>query len=134
MVESRSLPVGTALFHGTSAKGFLIPRGPAFFGDTYGVAKTFINQHKGGKAKRVIQLEVTEEIPKLALITEKTDFDRIAEEVGIEVGENTESRIDLVQMAGYDGWIIPNNYVDGADIMILQPARWLVFVEEFPER
>lgn len=128
MAESRSLPVGTEIFHGTSQKGFKIPRGPAFFSDTYSVAKYFVTWHKG-KYKRILRLEVKEEIPKLALIESKEDFDKLAEEFGIEA-ESTEDRIDLIRMAGFDGWIIPNNYPDGGDIMILEPDRWLKFLDE----
>lgn len=134
MAETRSLPVGTDLFHGTSVKGFKIPRGPAFFSDTYGVAKNFVNWHRGGKKPRVMRFEVTDEIPKLALIESKEDLEQIAEDLGGEVREDTQSRIDLVRMAGFDGWIIPNNYPDGADIMLLEPARWIKFLEESPER
>lgn len=128
MAEGRSLPAGTELFHGTSTKGFLVPRGPAFFSDTYSVAKYFTDWHQG-KHKRILRLEVTDEIPKLALIESKEDFDNLAEEFGVEAEDN-ESRIDLVRMAGFDGWIIPNNYPDGADILILEPARWLKFLDE----
>jgi hypothetical protein len=128
MAEGRSLPAGTEVFHGTSQKGFLIPRGPAFFSDTYSVAKYFTTWHQG-KKKRILRFEVTDEIPKLALIESKADFDHLADEFGVEA-QDTESRIDLVRMAGFDGWIIPNNYPDGADIMILEPARWLKFLDE----
>lgn len=128
MAEGRSLPAGTEVFHGTSAKGFKIPNGPAFFSDTYSVAKYFVTWHKG-KNPRIIRLGVTDDIPKLALIESKKDFDDLAEEFGVEA-EDTESRVDLVRMAGFDGWIIPNNYPDGADIMILEPGRWLKFLDE----
>lgn len=129
----RSLPAGTELFHGTSEKGFLIPRGPAFFGDTYSVARNFTSWHRG-EHPRVLRFEVTEEIPRLALIESQADFDRLAEEAGLELDHGTESRIDLVCSHGFDGWIIPNNYPDGADIMLCEPSRWLKFLDETPER
>lgn len=125
----RSLPVGTEIFHGTSAKGFLTPRGPAFFGDTYSVAKNFTSWHRG-EHPRVLRFEVTQEIPRLALIETKEDFDRLAEDLGLEDRGDTESRVEMVCGAGYDGWIIPNNYPDGADIMLCEPARWLKFLDE----
>jgi len=131
--EIRALPAGTDLYHGTSSpKSFLIPRGPAFFSDTYSVAKNFVSWHRG-RNPRVLRFEVTEEIPRLVLIESKADFDALAEEKGVESAVDTQSRVDLVRYAGYDGWIIPNNYPDGADIMILDPAHWIKFLDETPE-
>jgi hypothetical protein len=69
------------------------------------------------------------EIPNLALIESKRDFDDLAEEAGMEA-RGTEELVDLIRVSGFDGWIIPNNYPDGADIMILEPDRWLKFVDE----
>lgn len=132
MPETRSLPVGTDLFHGTGAKGFVIPRGPAFFSDTYSVARTFALWRQS-KKPRVLQFEVTDEIPKLLLIESTEDFDKLAEEQGMDPVPDTEGRIRMVCNARYDGWIIPNNYPDGADIMVCEPARWIKFLEEFPE-
>lgn len=133
MPETRSLPIGTDLFHGTSTKGFLIPRGPAFFSDTYSVARTFARWRKNGKP-RVLQFEVTEEIPRLILIESKEDFETLAQERGLESTQALEGLIEMVCNARYDGWIIPNNYPDGADIMICEPSRWIKFLQEFPER
>ena len=128
MAEGRSLPVGTDLYHGTSSKGFRIPRGPAFFSDTRSVATYFTTWHEG-KHKRILRFEVQYEIPNLALIESKRDFDDLAEEAGMEA-RGTEELVDLIRVSGFDGWIVPNNYPDGADIMILEPDRWLKFVDE----
>lgn len=129
-MEIRSLPAGTDLYHGTSSpKDFLIPNGPAFFSDNYSVAKHFVTWHRG-RNPRVLRFEATEEIPSLALIESKADFDALSEEIGFDPVMDTQGRVDLVRTAGYDGWIIPNNYPDGADIMILEPAKWLKFLDE----
>lgn len=126
----RSLPVGTDLFHGTGSKEkFKMPHGPAFFSDTFSVGRYFATWHEGPKP-RVLRFEVTSEIPRLVIIESKEDFDRLAESVGMEVGESTEERVDLVCSAGFDGWIIPNNYSDGADILLCDPAKWLKYVDE----
>lgn len=127
----RSLPVGTDLFHGTSAKEkFDVPEGPAFFGDTVYVARLFVKRRRGPKP-RIIRLEVTIEVPQLALIQSAEDFDRLAESQGLESGpKDVESLINLVCGSGLDGWIIPRNYREGADIMLCEPSRWLEYRAE----
>lgn len=127
----RSLPVGTVLFHGTASKEkFRIPKGPAFFSDAFSVGRYFATWHEGPKP-RVIRLEVSDEVPRLALIEAKEDFDRLAESQGLDSApEDTESRVDLICGAVFDGWIIPNNYPEGADIMLCEPGRWLKYLDE----
>lgn len=130
MVDARSLPRGTVLYHGTGApEKFLIPTGPAFFSDSRTVAKYF-STWNGGEKPRVLRYKVSSKIQKLALIESQQDFDNLSEETGCEPGQDTESLVAMVCGAGFDGWIIPNNYPDGADIMLCFPERSLKFVEE----
>jgi hypothetical protein len=127
----RSLPEGTILFHGTSGEeSFQIPRGPAFFTDDYGVARSFTTWHGDRENPRVLRFEVATEIPRLALIKSKETLDRLADEASMERTTDTRGRIEIVRFHQFDGWIMPDNYGNGADIMLFQPSRWLKFLDE----
>jgi hypothetical protein len=133
---TRAIPAGAILYHGTSSpEKFRRPSGPAFFSDSESVARYFATWREGGGGKkgrpRILRYEVVHEISHLALIESTMAFDDFSERVGYGGDpESTEERVDMVCSAGFDGWIIPNNYPDGADIMLCQPERWLVFIDE----
>lgn len=127
----RSLPEGTILFHGTNAEeSFEFPRGPAFFTDSYSIARDFASWHGDRGRQRVLRYEVRTDIPKLALVESEADMNRLADEVGMEPTKDTRGRIEIVSRHGFDGWIAPNNYPNGADIMLFEPLRWLTFLDE----
>jgi hypothetical protein len=130
-IPTATIEAGEILFHGTSSDSeFEIPNGPAFFGDTFSVARNFSTWHEEGGDPRVLRFEVDKDIPNLALIESGKDFDRIAESLGLEPSGETQDRIDMVRDAGFDGWIIPNNYPDGGDILLFDPEKWLTFLDK----
>ena len=122
------LRIGQTLYHGTSAKSrFDYPNGPAWFSEERGVAKRFTGWGGGPRsAHRVLIYEVVAS-PKLARLLDIPAFYRL----GIELrGENIDAGHELAEAtcARYDGWIAPNNYSPGADIMLCEPERWLKFI------
>ena len=44
-------------------------------------------------------------------------------------GRNVRGDAEIVCDARLNGWIIPNNYPDGADIMLCRPEDWLEFID-----
>ena len=124
--------VGTRFYHGTSSPVFEdTPDGPAWFSTAPSVADWFVTYHEWGDdggPKRILTYEVIDE-PKLFVIATRDDMDDLAIMHGYPVPADTESVIEAVRAAGYDGWIIPDNYPDGDDIMLLEPSEWLAQIE-----
>ena len=123
---------GDILFHGTSSTELFekydgTPDGPAWFSDTVAVADHFKNWHKGPNP-RVIKYRVVAE-PNLCIIQYENAIRDLVGDDMFEEGLEVEDLVDAVQDAGYDGWFMPDNYPDGADIMILYPESFLEFYE-----
>lgn len=130
-LPTATIEAGEVLFHGTSSDSeFTMPHGPAFFGDTFSVARNFASWNEGGGAERVLRFEVKRKIGNLALIESAKDFNELADFLGMEHTADTQERIDLVRSGGFDGWVIPNNYPDGADILLFDPRKWLSYLDE----
>lgn len=123
-LPTQKLTRGTQLYHGTSAdEDFSIPNGPAWFSDAEAVAHNFQRWHTGPRP-RILQFWVADR-PELLLIRSQTDFDAFEDEHE-ELPNDPAEMAETVCRAGYDGWIIPNNYPEGADILLCRPERWLV--------
>ena len=121
------LRIGQTLYHGTSAKTrFDYPDGPAWFSEERSVAESFTRWHGAGGSRRVLVYEVVAS-PKLARIVDTRAASRLSYEL---LGEDTHDIKDLAYATcdRYDGWIVPNNYSPGADIMLCEPERWLKFI------
>lgn len=119
---------GDILYHGTSSKESFeddgeTPDGPAWFSDGRAVAERFSTWHPGPNP-RVIAYRVIDE-PNLKIITYDGDMIDLVGEDRFYDGLEVEDLIDAVQDAGYDGWFMPENYPEGADIMILYPSDFL---------
>jgi len=113
--NTQTLPVGHKLYHGTNAvfepeDDELIA--PAWFSSSPSVAKHFA---RGG---RVLPYEVVAPI-KLPVITTKREREDFREMFGIE-GDSAEDLADDMLRSGLPGWIIPNNYPDGDDILLVK--------------
>lgn len=122
-VRTQIIRRGEILYHGTSSKeNFDIPDGPAWFSRSEGVAKNFAGYHSGS-FPRINKYLVIRQIPRLLTIFQKKDFENA-------LGEDypTWESNDLAQSvceAGYNGWVIPNNYPNGDDIMLCYPEQWV---------
>ena len=110
-----TLPIGTILHHGTDAEfdpedDELIA--PAWFSTSLSVATHFA---KGG---RIYLYEVTAPI-RLPVIKSRSDRARFFELFNIDDG-GAEDIADSMAQSGLPGWIIPANYRDGDDIMLVR--------------
>lgn len=115
-----TLKAGTALYHGTSAdfeEAYEDLDGPAWVSSSKAVALHFAKRSNSGGVPRIIEYVLTEdlELPDIYSSREMQDF---AEEHGIELGGVDEMR-DSIAMSGLPGWILPHNYPDGDDILIV---------------
>jgi hypothetical protein len=106
------LPVGTILYHGTSED--FDPTeisGPAWFSTEIKVAQKF---SRGGP----IFVYRVEAPITLALIEDGRAFDRFKEIYNIE-SYSAEDMAEGMRYTDLDGWIIPNNYNPGDDILLV---------------
>jgi len=120
---------GLDLYHGTNSETiFEFPEMPAWFSSSFSVAQYFANFHVQEGKPRIHLFRVEKKIPKLLLIDSKVEWDDLMEKMVEELGEHSEDPRDLgrfICRKGYNGWIIPNNYPDGDDIMLCEPENWL---------
>lgn len=121
---------GETLYHGTASEEEFehdsdAPDGPAWFSDSASVARRFSRWHyRPGSSPRVLLYRVTQD-PELFVWEYEAQMDEL-------LGENWRDMAvpelaDAICDAGYDGWIIPHNYPDGADIMLCEPSDFLSF-------
>jgi len=128
----QAIPKGADLYHGTNVEeDFRLPHGPAWFGDTFSVAKNFATYHSDEGPPRVYHFRARRRISGLILIESKDEYDRQMDELAEKTGHSRNVRGDaeIVCDARLNGWIIPNNYPDGADIMLCRPEDWLEFID-----
>ena len=129
-IRTTSLPVGTELYHGTQApERFDVPRGPAWFSDSEGVADNFVrwNRVMGTPRPRIYTFEVVREIPGLALIETPAEMEAFVEVIGVGgyglygLRELAEAVCDH-RWLDLAGWVVPYNYPDGgSDTMLCDP-------------
>lgn len=105
------IPAGTMLFHGTDDDDFHPSEisGPAWFSTDNDVAEKFA----GG---RLLAYRLKADL-KLPLITSAGEMDDFAEKFNIDRMSSEDVR-DSAKKAGIPGWIIPDNYEPGDDILI----------------
>lgn len=116
------LRAGTVLYHGTAEPDFDESDdgldGPAWLSDSPLVAERFARRNASGSASRPRVLSYTLEVDvELHLIRSTVDIEMLAEEHGISF-DGVEEMRDSVSDSGIPGWVIPNNYPEGADILI----------------
>lgn len=117
----KTLAAGTVLYHGTSSSDFDEQEdgldGPAWLSDSAVVAERFAlrNQSEGCRP-RVLSFVLEEDV-ELHLIQSAADLSMMSEEHGISF-DGVEEMRDTVIDSGIPGWVIPNNYPEGADILM----------------
>lgn len=106
------IKAGTMLFHGTDDDDFHPSEisGPAWFSTDNDVADKFRN---GG---RLLAYRLKADL-KLPLITSGEEMEEFAEKFHIDRMSSEDVR-DSAKKAGIPGWIIPDNYEPGDDILI----------------
>jgi hypothetical protein len=69
------LKVGTRLYHGTDASGFDVPQGPAWFTTDLPTAQKWAGWTRSGQDRKVIEVEVTRDVPLLDTTVAQNWFD-----------------------------------------------------------
>ncbi len=111
------LPVGTLLYHGTGW-----PFEPqdiekaSWFSRSASVARRFA-ERSDGPAPRILAYRTDREL-RLPRIGGTADFDTFCDEHAIRP-YSAEDMSDGVRRAGLPGWVIPDNYPDGDDILVV---------------
>ena len=127
----RRLLEGDVVFHGTSARDRFeaeddgTPEGPAWFSEGLGVAEWF-KTWLGGPSPRVITYRVYRE-PQLFVWVTNTDLEEVLGEDDLDDWSPNEIADEICAL-GYDGWIIPDNYPDGSDILLCNPEEHLEII------
>lgn len=130
--QTTTLNAGTLLFHGTSAEDFDeetdVLDGPAWVSTSESVAKYFARRNKSGFARVVTyRLGVDVSLPEIQSSREMQHF---SQEYDLSL-DSVEDMRDSILSAGLPGWVIPNNYPDGDDIVLTDTSP-LLFVNSTP--
>jgi hypothetical protein len=122
------LPAAEVMFHGTSAEeDFEYPEGPGWVSDERSVAEWFVGWAGGEGEPRILVYETTR-VLRLVLIPDQVEMFRLLEDVYM-VDDHRELAEEICRFGG-DGWVVPNNYGSGDDIMLCDPASVLQFIEK----
>jgi hypothetical protein len=132
MTRTTTLAAGTVLFHGTDTDDFeersQTLDGPSWLSSSRSVANHFaVNRAGAGGLKRIISYRLVRDIA-LFEITSSRGLQSFAQEHDFSPS-SSESIREGVAAAGLPGWIIPNNYPDGDDILITDPGSILEYQE-----
>jgi hypothetical protein len=135
--KSIILKKGTPVFHGTAVDAlFTDLEGPAWVAKAHAVAEHFAQirggsgSKHGGKFNRILQYEVTTPA-KLILIRDRKDWFKLLDACGIDQSSWSPHRVASVAMdylsRDYDGWLIPENYINGDDLLLFHPNDHLTY-------
>ncbi len=120
-MQMMTLKAGTVLYHGTNSPDFDEADdgldGPAWVTDSEAVAERFARRNLWVNARPRVLSFVLEEDVELHLIQGRADMEDLQEEHGISF-EGVEDMRDSVTDAGIPGWVIPNNYPEGSDVLL----------------
>ena len=130
----QSIAKGRLLHHGTSApEDFTDLDGPAWVSDSRDVAEWFAQNRLEGGPLRILTFRVVGTITTLARPRTQRELQALMDELGQwEGGSHDMAEAVCTFSSRYNGWIIPNNYATGADIMLCRPMDWLEFVSVEP--
>lgn len=120
-----TIKAGTILYHGTDCDDFAEEfdglNGPAWLSSSKDVARHFATRSGGwGGQKRIIAYKLAADV-RLPEITSPRQMQMFAEEHGICLLGVEEMR-ESVEEAGIPGWVIPNNYPNGDDILLVDTS------------
>lgn len=123
MAKRVSLRRGTRLYHGTQAEDtFGVPTGAAWFSNDREVAQHFADwKNEFGGRPRVKSYRVAR-AASLVRFADRDDLEKWFERRGARPGDSEGMAYDVCR-AGYDGWIVPDNYPTGDDIMLCSPEQ-----------
>lgn len=131
------LQAGMLVYHGTDCDDFNEDEdsldGPAWVSSSRAVAEFFVTNRAGwGGQRRLITYVLACDV-ELYEVRSRDDMQRLAEKFNLLL-DGTEEIRESVRESGIEGWIIPNNYPDGDDILIADPGCVLEYqaTEELP--
>ena len=127
-IQFDTLRAGTTVYHGTGEQfdeRVEDLETPGWVSDSIDVAREFTSWN-GGSDTRIIQYQTTSDMT-LLLINGRDDLFDLEDQYGIEIDSPREMAEQICQQFHSDGWIIPNNYNSGADIMICnsRPLKYM---------
>lgn len=116
-----TITAGTLLYHGTDCDDLDEEndplQGPAWLSSSKDVADYFAKRHGGwGGKRRIITYRLFEDV-RLYEILSQADMQMLADEFQISLCGVEEMR-ESVDDSGIPGWVIPNNYPSGDDILL----------------
>jgi len=132
-----TLPAGTLVYHGTAVPvDFEELDDPAWVSTSKSVADQFKGWH-GDDNPRVLTYRTRQDL-NLTLIQSPEDLNELVLDLGLDPDplDVDDLRYEFCASTNTDGWIIPNNYPDGDDILLCRASWVLDFVESsspFPE-
>ncbi len=118
-IEYFALHQGMTVYHGTRSdfdEEVESLDAPFWVSDSPQVAREFIMWNEGDGSPRIITYQTTRPL-KLVLINDRYDFQKLEDSFSIDIYSSGEMAAGVCGL-GTDGWIIPNNYPSGADIML----------------
>jgi len=125
----QAIAKGRLLYHGTSARQrFEELNGPAWVSDSEDVAVQFSNWNPDGGPRRVLTYRVYRTITGLARVETPQRMEWLFEEIGGDDGAGGIEMAETLCSSRYNGWIVPDNYGPGADILLCDPMDWLEYV------
>lgn len=133
--EKWTLQAGTTLYHGTAYAFDGDLNFPAWFSTSRKVATWFARRNEGGslegEEKPVIHIYRVTAPYELAVLNDARDIQGFRDMYQIDDGGSPNELAEGVCNAGFEGWIIPDNYRPGDDIMICN-GRKIEYVETVP--
>lgn len=125
---------GTIVYHGTSSEDeFENLNGPAWVSNSVDVAKEFIGWTGSEGRERILRFSVKKSV-RLLVINSTEEIQELGEYLGIGRNFTSFELAEGIANAGYDGWIIPENYgYDAADILLVEPMEILSYDGEEEE-
>lgn len=129
--KTKTLRKNTTVYHGTSVNFDEKSEelySPCWISTSHSVAQNFTSWH-GGTCPRVLEYRLNKSL-KLALIETAEDFAWFDPENDFT---DNEERCEAV-LEHFDGWIIPNNYPDGDDIMIGDSSVLEYIATHYPQK
>jgi hypothetical protein len=129
------LEKGMTVYHATSAEEeeFTDLNGPGWVSNSRDAVEFFKDWSGKEGRTRVLIYEVVV-VPDLLEINNSQELQDLTEFFGYPGGMGSLSLAEEVCNAGYDGWIIPENYgYEQADIMLCDPMKFLEYKGEEDE-
>lgn len=128
--ETITIRRGTNLYHGSNAEwNGSNPNPPFWVSDSRDVAEWFATWKDDDGEPTLYTYQADHDLTLVAM-HDRSDMEEVAERLHLDGADDpTEFAEEICRHLGLDGWIIPNNYQTGADIMLCNPRQQLRMVD-----